>query len=356
MSDERDDLERQIRQVGGEILSVMRIAERIRERMDVLGLNPYSAAKKAGLGADYVRDILRGKVKHPTAERLGRLAEALETSLQYLLGNEDIQGAYQDETGAPVLPPPPLPSAPDGAHKQALLLPIRYELMADTFRRATEVTRKPLGYEAATIPPAYRDRESWWELMRDESMAPFVPPGALVQVVAMEDSERHLIADDDIIVIQKRVVEEQNASFHIVERSLRIVSHRYPDLGLWFMEYGNEDWGISDDVFKEGEPTEPRRPLPQVMRDIEAELPSPPKARPEDTVESMIAAGASADDAARSIQLRDFLQRMDAFTPETMKAEIERLRRWSPKLVGKVIRVLIPTDARARFGTPPESV
>lgn len=60
--------------------------ERLEQRINELGMNPYSTAKKAGLGPDYVRDLLRGKVKQPSASRLRELAKALDCSPEYLMG------------------------------------------------------------------------------------------------------------------------------------------------------------------------------------------------------------------------------------------------------------------------------
>lgn len=64
-------------------------SSRIEARMAELGLNPYSTAKQAGLGADYVRDLLRGKVKQPSAARLRELAIVLRSSPEYLMGIGD---------------------------------------------------------------------------------------------------------------------------------------------------------------------------------------------------------------------------------------------------------------------------
>lgn len=60
--------------------------ERLQARMNELGLNPHSAAKKAGLAPGYVHDLLRGKVKEPSASRLAALATALECSPSWLMG------------------------------------------------------------------------------------------------------------------------------------------------------------------------------------------------------------------------------------------------------------------------------
>lgn len=54
--------------------------------MDELKINPYQTAKKAGLGGSFVRDILRGRTRSPSAENLAKLATALDTTPERLLG------------------------------------------------------------------------------------------------------------------------------------------------------------------------------------------------------------------------------------------------------------------------------
>lgn len=81
------------------------LAERLKIRMQSCGLNPYSTARKAGLGASYVRDIIRGKVKDPGVDRLRRLAEALDMSLADLAGSEiEEAAALQPSSRAATLP------------------------------------------------------------------------------------------------------------------------------------------------------------------------------------------------------------------------------------------------------------
>lgn len=53
--------------------------------MDMLGVNAFQTAKKAGLGDSFVRDILRGKTRSPSADNLNKLASALETTPDQLM-------------------------------------------------------------------------------------------------------------------------------------------------------------------------------------------------------------------------------------------------------------------------------
>jgi transcriptional regulator with XRE-family HTH domain len=329
------------------------MAARIRERMRVLGLNQLSAAKKAGLGQDFVRDILRGKVLNPSGERLGKLAEALECSIYYLIGTDDVPIIQRDAEGEDHPIPPPSQATDESTHKQALLLPIRFELLADSYRRAQDVTRAPLGFEAATVPGAYAGRRCWWELQRDDSMDELIPPGALVMVAEFSDEERHLIQDGDVVVIVKRLSME-NSKVHLVERSLRRVHYRYPELGLWFLEFSSvsPQWpAFTDDVFRETEPTAPRRPLSSYVDDLDPaeqekwrDLSASVEAKAREVQERR---ARGEPDPPLTERQRQMFEAMDS--PE-QRARLEFYQSQRPRLAGKVIRILTPLDPAARFG------
>jgi len=77
----------------------MSVGDRIEKRLIVLGLKRAEASKKAGLNATYIRDLVEGRVRNPRSEHLARLAEVLETTLEWLAegrGPEDhTAGAIQ---------------------------------------------------------------------------------------------------------------------------------------------------------------------------------------------------------------------------------------------------------------------
>lgn len=62
---------------------------RLQELLDKKNLKPAPLAKQLGLGESFVRDILRGKAKSPRADGLAALADALGTTSDYLLGNDE---------------------------------------------------------------------------------------------------------------------------------------------------------------------------------------------------------------------------------------------------------------------------
>ena len=61
-------------------------AERVQGRLDRLGLSPDYAARAAGLPAGFIARLLEGKLPPPRGQRLVKLADALATSVSYLIG------------------------------------------------------------------------------------------------------------------------------------------------------------------------------------------------------------------------------------------------------------------------------
>ena len=62
------------------------MVERIESRLERLGLTPDEAARQAGLPADFLDRLRAGKAPPPRGRRLVALAEALATSVSYLVG------------------------------------------------------------------------------------------------------------------------------------------------------------------------------------------------------------------------------------------------------------------------------
>lgn len=65
------------------------LQRRLRERMAERDVKPAPLAVELGLGNSFIRDILRGKTASPSAANLKKLAEALGTSPDYLMGETD---------------------------------------------------------------------------------------------------------------------------------------------------------------------------------------------------------------------------------------------------------------------------
>ena len=62
------------------------MAALIEGRLDRLGLTAEAACRQAGLPADFLDRLAAGRVPPPRGQKLVRLAEALATSVSYLVG------------------------------------------------------------------------------------------------------------------------------------------------------------------------------------------------------------------------------------------------------------------------------
>lgn len=65
------------------------LRDRVQARLEALGARPIPTATKAGLGRDFISDILNGKKSSVRGSKLEQLAAALETTTDYLLGATD---------------------------------------------------------------------------------------------------------------------------------------------------------------------------------------------------------------------------------------------------------------------------
>ena len=176
--------------------------ERIQDRLDAVGLNPFSAAKAAGLGADYVRDILRGKVKVPSGYRLARLATVLECSIEYLLGETSELG-------------PPPQSSKDEYQPRVSHLPIQHRLARNVFRPPEDENETVPGWSALVFDlDDFSGRKQWLALIEDEHAQPVLSKNTIVHVLDANSDKFKLEARDIL------VVERYRDSFSLVERTL----------------------------------------------------------------------------------------------------------------------------------------
>ena len=63
----------------------MTLTNRIQSRLDALSLKPRAASVRAGLNTHYLQKVLSGETKSISVDALLKLAEALETSPEWLL-------------------------------------------------------------------------------------------------------------------------------------------------------------------------------------------------------------------------------------------------------------------------------
>lgn len=147
------------------------LQQNVRRLLIERDMNAYQAAREAKLGDSFVRDILRGKTKSPSAENLTKLANVLRTTV------DDLQGRT-------VSVPEPADRAVDVAGLQVVS-----EVSAGNWR---EVTVMDEDHEPEVIPAA-RDlrfpRARQYALrIRGDSMDEEFPDGSYVTCVDFWDS------------------------------------------------------------------------------------------------------------------------------------------------------------------------
>jgi hypothetical protein len=72
------------------------MSEIVQERLDVLGINPFEAARRAGLEKGFVNDLLIGRKQTIRRASLAKLAVALECDAEYLTGHQKTPNKVDD--------------------------------------------------------------------------------------------------------------------------------------------------------------------------------------------------------------------------------------------------------------------
>lgn len=69
-------------------------ADRVRERLTALDMNPFEAARRANLDRGYLSDLLSGKKRSVRGSALIALAETLDCDVGYLVGAQDFPRSF----------------------------------------------------------------------------------------------------------------------------------------------------------------------------------------------------------------------------------------------------------------------
>lgn len=208
-------------------------ADRVQRRLDDLGLNPFSAARQAGLEAGYIRDILRDKIKEPGAAKLTALATVLRCSPDYLMGlveNPGNRPGYYNSKDLTVV----------------VDMPIRHEVAAGNWLATDELHDQPLGSAPTALVPQYAGFSQWLDRVRGDSMDRILPDGALVHVVDAIEIRYEPKHDDLVIVTRTR------AQGAFIERSVKQVAVTPQGVQLWPRSH-NARWNLPLNVGAGGE-------------------------------------------------------------------------------------------------------
>lgn len=176
------------------------LKKRVRARMDAMSLNATQTARKAGLGESFVRDILRGKTRSPSAANLEKLATALETSADNLMG----RSVEADQV----------------VEVPVTHLAVISDVQAGSWMEVTVLEE----YEHETIPvardPRFPNARQYALRVRGDSMNEIYPEGDFVTCVDYWDSG---VPIKDGLHVH---VERQKAGGQLVEITIKVIESR----------------------------------------------------------------------------------------------------------------------------------
>lgn len=192
------------------------LRDRIRRRLDETGMSPEEASRKAGLDKTYLRKLFERPASQPGAETLARIAEALETTTAYLLGEAPQpppQTAVVTDVRVAEVPVPPMLTMPND-------IPVRGTAAGSHLRGAFELEEKEIDW--IRRPPALAGAADAYALyIEGTSMVPEHNPGDL-RIIHPHRPPRI----GDSVVVQVKV--SRNAAIeatigHLLRRTERAV-------------------------------------------------------------------------------------------------------------------------------------
>lgn len=144
------------------------VGRRIKARLEELGISEREAGRRAGFGLSYVGDVIHGRSKEPSAERLLKLAEVLGCDLDYLISG----GAPARSDGAVRQFAPPATKAPG----RMLALYTSLSISADIW---SAVEPEPVDKVPVIPPLTHVDSAYAWSIASSH-MEPRYFPGEVV--------------------------------------------------------------------------------------------------------------------------------------------------------------------------------
>lgn len=189
------------------------LQQRLQERLDATGQKPAPLAKALGLSDSFIRDILRGKTKSPRADSLEKLASALGTTTDYLLG----QSASPTST---LSPPIALTAAP---LVNAGIVRAGYFLAVDEFNQDPD----PVPEFVVAHPGYGRVRQYAWKASGDSmNLAGILDGMWIVGADAADYIDRYGdIESGELVVVERTRM--QGAEREITVKEVRFYRDRY---------------------------------------------------------------------------------------------------------------------------------
>lgn len=209
------------------------LRQRIRERLKALGLTPRKASVMAKLNPTFLRDLFDRPDASPRFESIQRLATALNTSTDWLIGATDERP--MEELGGLA------------GRRHVGELSVRYRVEAGSW---LEQDHRDLGLGTINVvpDPAYEGIEQWAELVVGDSMNLEYPAGGWIHVASAIDLGHTPRHGDHVVVLRSR------HGGHLIERSVKELQ-RLPN-GEWLLVPKSTNQAHKPLQYGNGDPTE----------------------------------------------------------------------------------------------------
>jgi len=178
------------------------LQKRLRERMEAKDLLPAPLARQAGLGVSFVRDILRGKTRSPSADNLAKLARHLDTTPAYLTGQSD----QPELTGRK-----PIPSRG---------IPYRGEVAAGIWIEVGEGVLEPDEWLPINPLPQFPEGAVYCLTVRGDSLDKVAQPGSTLVCVDLYQSGLDF-KDGDLVIVER--ARDQSGLLEMTAKRVRAV-------------------------------------------------------------------------------------------------------------------------------------
>lgn len=160
------------------------LQRRVRERMQEKEMKAAPLGVSLGLGNSFVRDILRGKTRSPSAENLAKLAAALETTPAFLMG-KGVDRELTDRKPIPVRG-----------------IPYRGEVAAGVWTEVGEGVSEPDDWLPINPLPQYPEGSVYCLTVKGDSLDKIALPGSTLVCVDLYSAGVDF-KDGDLVIVER---------------------------------------------------------------------------------------------------------------------------------------------------------
>ena len=175
------------------------LADRIQERLNDLGLSITAAAARVGKKKDLFYNYIRRQSSEPRRRTLLLMAQALETTLEWLLDGKGPKDATD--------PTPQIETGDLFPTTQKLgLIPIRGEVAAGLWREHDDLAQdlgEPPKYAPTVLNDLYPAEQQFALIARGKSLNKIAPDGSTLHCVELINGGAWDVQDGELVIVQR---------------------------------------------------------------------------------------------------------------------------------------------------------